>query len=391
MVNQNYHMLTDEESEAAFQRLIAIGTTHNLEGVREYRKQGGKVVGLLSDHIPEEVLYAGGILPWHMVGSMGESTPLAGVHRPPMTDAYNTHVLQAIISGELDFLDSMVATNFDDDCKAAWAIAKYVGKPPSPLWLEIPVTSRQIAVERFAQNIAQLRRDVERQFEVRISDENLADAITIYNSSRRLLHRLYEMRKQDNPPLTGVEVWGIVSAAMSMPQGEFVRQLEPLLPYIGRRQSSVGKGSIRILLSCNYLHNVEYIRLIENLGGLVVIDESDVGSRYFWEFVNEDRVDNLNALAARYLNSTSSPRMDGWPKQIEQIIGWASEFKVDGFVEMAVWQSLPRMFRSEYLFKNLESARIPALHITREYHLANVAQIAIRVEAFLEMLGEGRV
>ena len=111
-------MTSDKDGESKLQQLVEIGTSHNAEGIKDVKSHGGKVVGLWGCYIPEEILYAADILPWHLIGSMKESTPLAGVHRSPATDAYNNHLLEALLDGELDFLDGWIVTNYDDDTKS---------------------------------------------------------------------------------------------------------------------------------------------------------------------------------------------------------------------------------------------------------------------------------
>lgn len=381
--------MAGRDSERKLEQLVEIGASHNLEGIREFKKQGGRVVGLLAAHIPEEILYAAGILPWHIIGTQRESTPLAGVHRSPATDAYCTHVLEALLSGELDFLDGIIATNYDDDTKACEYFSRYYSKPAFVYWLEIPVNARELNIQHYAENLMGMKTAIEQRFNAKISDEKLGDAIRTYNTTRKLLHRLYDMRKKDKPPLTGSEVWGVVSAAMATLQSDFIYQLESLIPYIEKRQLNYINGQPRILLSSDFLHNVGYIRLIEDSGGLVAMDDSDVGARYFWYLVSEEGNNPLHALAERYLDPrVSSPRFAHWDYQVEQVIEWAKEFRIDGIIEMPVLQSLPRLFRSEYFHRTLEEDNFPRTNIQREYHLANVAQVTTRVEAFLEMLGQ---
>ena len=44
---------------------------------REWQKEGKKVIGILGGLIPEEVIYAAGMLPWQVQGSQKKDVPLA--------------------------------------------------------------------------------------------------------------------------------------------------------------------------------------------------------------------------------------------------------------------------------------------------------------------------
>jgi len=343
--------------------------------------------------VPEEIIYAaGGLLPWHVIGSMNETTPLAGVHRSPATDVYTTHVIEALLNGELDFLDGLITTNYDDDGKSVEYFSRFYSKPTIPYWLEIPTQASELSLEHFAGNLLKMKLAIEERFGTlegtEIDKDKLTTAIAEYNTSRKLLHRLYEMRKVENPPISGSEVWAIVAAAMSMPQAEFIQHLEPLLPYIEQRQSPYDSSQARIMVSGDFFHNLDYMKLIEDAGGVIVIDDIDVGTRYFWDMTDEEQGNPLRALADRYLGPMRSPRFCNWDGQADQIIEWVKEYRIDGFVELPVRQSLPTLFRSEYLHRTLEEEGIPSISIQREYHLADAAQITTRVEAFMEMLSQ---
>jgi benzoyl-CoA reductase/2-hydroxyglutaryl-CoA dehydratase subunit BcrC/BadD/HgdB len=213
----------------------------------------------------------------------------------------------------------------------------------------------------------------------------LRDAIAVYDKGRALLRKVYELRKREEPPITGGEALAITMAAMVMPRDEFNQELEALLPYLETRKAKVSRTKPRLLLSGDLLDNPAYIDLVEAAGCLVAMDDMDTGSRYFWEEVDGGS-DLAQALAVRYLKNRS-PRMLDWRGQIEQLVKWAKEFNIDGVLELPDTYDYTRGFRRPVLEKQLKEADIPLMSFERDYYLSNVGQLKTRIGAFLEILG----
>jgi benzoyl-CoA reductase/2-hydroxyglutaryl-CoA dehydratase subunit BcrC/BadD/HgdB len=210
-------------------------------------------------------------------------------------------------------------------------------------------------------------------------------AIAVYDKSYTLLRKLYELRKKEVPPISGSEALAITSAAMVMPRDEFNKKLEELMPYLETRKANVKNTHPRLLLSSDQLDNPAYVELVEQAGCLVVMDDMDNGSHYFWEKVDGSG-DPAQALAVRYLKN-QAPRMFDWRGQTAQLVKWVKEFKIDGVLELLDLYDYPREFRRPFLERWLKEAGVPSMSFERDYHLAGVGQLKTRIGAFLEIVG----
>src|SRR5512143_3343867 len=81
----------------------------------EWKKQGKKVIGIMSADVPEEVVSAAGMLPWRITGTWRENISNASVYRSQNSCSYCNHVLESLLSGELGFLDGIITTDLDQD------------------------------------------------------------------------------------------------------------------------------------------------------------------------------------------------------------------------------------------------------------------------------------
>jgi benzoyl-CoA reductase/2-hydroxyglutaryl-CoA dehydratase subunit BcrC/BadD/HgdB len=367
--------------------LMSAGAGENrTKWANEWQKEGKKVIGVLDSLVPEEVIYAAGMLPWHIHGTWQGNVSRAMMYRMPQGSSFLSHVLESVIEGELDFLNGMAYSNRDEDFMRFRDYWEYLGKADCILFIEVPLMDSELTRRRFTDKIREFIGIVEKCGEVKIDDESLRHAITVYDKGRALLRKMYELRKKEVPPLSGAECLAITTAAMVMPRDEFNRSLEELLPYLETREANISHTRPRLLLSSDMLDNPAYINLVEETGCLVAMDDMDTGSRYFWESVDSANEDPAHALAKCYLQN-QSPRMINWAEQAEQLARWADEFHIDGVLDLHDINDYTRGIRQPFLERRLKASGVPVASFVRDYHLANVGQLKTRIGTFLEMLG----
>lgn len=372
--------------EERLKALLAAGQEANrFQWLKEWKAQGKKVVGVLDSYVPEEVIYAAGMLPWQIIGTWRQNTPLALVYRPANTCRYCTHVLESMLSGELDDLDGIVSTDWDDDRRRLFDQWEHLAKSSFRHVLHVPVEDSALTRRYFAEKVAHLANRLAEFGGVAITEEALGRAIELYNKMRSLLRRVYELRKRTVPPLTGAEMLGLTTAAFVMPKDVYVRELEDLLPYLETRRPPNDTLRPRILVSSDRLDNPAYLALVEDVGALVAMDDLDTGSRYFWQLV-EPGGDPIRALSDRYLTRAPCPRMLFWERQVRQLTAWVGEWQIDGVINFPQRFSYPRLFATPHFEDQMAKAAIPFTTIEREYYFGNIGQLRTRIGAFVENL-----
>ncbi len=255
--------------------------------------------------------------------------------------------------------------------------------------MHLPHKTSESAARFWLREIEELKKELENITREKVTDEKLRNSIRVYNKTRRLVGALYELRKRPNPPLTGAELLALTCTAAVMPKEEYNNRLEELLPYLENRQPRHKQVKPRILVSGDFLDDVRYLKLIEEAGCMVVMDDLDTGSRYLWGTVDESLYNPEYAVAKYYLNRPgTNPHMFEWDKQAKEFMEWVAEYQIDGVVELPVMYSFPREFMSPYLGMKMEEGRIPFISLKHEYGLSNTGQFSTRIGAFLEMIKE---
>jgi benzoyl-CoA reductase subunit C len=353
---------------------------------KEWKRQGRKVIGIMSSYVPEEIVLAAGMLPWRITGSWKENVSHARSYRGESTCSYCNHILESFLNGELDFLDGVIATDQDQDMLRLWDVLLALKVKPFCYAMHVPFSMSELNINFYRDEMRRLIGSLQDFGGIKVDEESLRAAIKTLNQTRTLITRLYDMRKRELPPLSGAEYLGITTSAAVMPKDLFNNELESLLPVLEKRQTNLKKIKPRILVSSEMLDNPAYLDLVEE-NCLVAMDDLDTGSRYFTKNVDTSIQDPVYALAKRYLTRPGAPNMATWDKQADQIIKWVAEYKIDGVLAFPLNWCYPQRYRFPYLAQQLEKAGISSVSVEREYYLANQGQIRTRIGAFLEMLG----
>ncbi|MEW6034273.1 MAG: 2-hydroxyacyl-CoA dehydratase family protein [Chloroflexota bacterium] len=378
----------EQHAEERLKRLLDAASEQNRNRwALQWKERGKKVVGVFDQYVPREIICAAGMLPWRVIGTQQASTPLAERYRPLNTCLYCNHVLESLLAGQLDFLEGAVFTDWDDDQRRLYDAFAYCGRLPFNRMVHLPHQDSELAYQHYMKGLAGLARELEQLSGVSVTDDALRKAIEVCNKTRRLLKRVYALRKKKVPPLSGAEVLALTTAAFVMPNHEFNQELEALLPYLKTRRTSLKPVKPRLLVASDRLDNPTYLQLIEDVGCLVAMDDIDTGSRYFWQMVEtESGSSPLYALSKSYITQPACPRMFFWERQVEQVIAWVKEYRCDGVLNFPQMYSFNRLFAAPYFKERLTEVGIPVATLLREYHLSGEGQLRTRIGAFLEML-----
>ena len=373
-------------------RFMEIVKTTCNETMKAWKDGGGRIVGYFCTNVPEELIMAAGMLPYRVRAPESRDTSEADRYTTYLNCTYCRHVVDDALLGNYDFLDGFVGSNGCDQMRRVSDIFRavsfkeaaekdeffleYVGAPRVPM--------DEASLKYYKDEIIRMKEQMEEFFDVQITEDKLNEAIREVNESRRLLHELYELRKAEQPPITGAEALSVTVAYTCMPKDQFNRELKALLAGLGDRKAAPDHKK-RLFLYGSELDDPDWVKLIEDQGALVVADGTCFGGRMFWDFVDES-TDPMEALAKRYHERWSCPRMCDRERRQDKIKEMVRDWNADGIVgERIVFCQL---WGSEKVMTNLEAqdSGTPTLWLEREYLLGGTGQIKTRVQAFLESM-----
>ncbi len=367
-----------------FDQFKKVFETHH-DYARDWKKKtGGKVFGYLCSYVPEEILYAADILPVRVLGSH-EPQDVTEPHIYTMFCPFSRDVLAQGLQGRYNYLDGLVYAHSCLHMRqafAAWtkhAPVKYNRYIFVPSKIQSPR-----AVTMLTKEIVDFKKSIEDFTGKKITDAALDKAIDVYNTNRRLMKQIYEMRKGEQPLLSGREAAYMVTAGLYMDKAEHNKLLEKTLKELPKRKDLPQPGT-RLMIISSILDSIEFIELTESLNALVVIDDVCNGTRYFWNQV-EPQKDRLAAIASRYINRPPCPAKD-WEKRnrYPYIMGLAKEYNVQGAIVVQQKFCDPHEFDIPPIMNMLKDNGIPSIFLEFDITVP-LGQFRTRVEAFLEML-----
>ena len=176
--------------------------------ILEYKRQGKKVLGWLCTYVPEEIIHAGGALPLRITGYSQEMELEDGNAYVYINNcSFSRSCLQMGTRGEYDFLDGMIASSTCDGARRLIDVWRYYIDTPFHHVLTVPRKFSQRAHNLYHQQVEQFKQHLEEYTGTVITDEALSKSIEIYNESRELLKRLYELRKSERTPISVLRQW----------------------------------------------------------------------------------------------------------------------------------------------------------------------------------------
>jgi bzd-type benzoyl-CoA reductase N subunit len=372
-----------------FQEFAEAARTLVNPAIDRWRERGGGVVGFFCSAMPEEVITAAGLLPFRMRATGSTGTDLSDAYFSSINCSFPRHCYNIALNGGFDYLDGVICMNSCDNVRRIYDNWKRQLPDTFLHIMGLPRKTEAPQVEWFRDEIASLRKALENQFAVEITDESLWEAIKLHNETRRLQRDLYALRKAADPPITGAETLAVIVAGTAMPKAEYNRMLGQLLDELAGTQGNTGYRA-RLLVMGGILDDPEYLRVIEERGGLVVADSLCFGSRILWEDVDENADDPVAALARYYVaERPSCPRTFGdYERRIGLVRDMIQDFNVDGVILERLAFCDHWGFEQFTVENDLKEDGTPCLIIDREYILSGVGQLRTRVQAFLETMGK---
>src|SRR5664280_977047 len=378
-----------------FNSLEYIKNSYNarISQIAEERKTGKKIVGTFCLFVPDEIIFAAGADRIILCGGKNETVSIAEQYLPrnicPLVKSSFGSIVNNGCSGvkscsHFGMVDMVVAENTCDSKKKMYELlGDYVPtyvidlpqRPDSPEALKyflVELDKFKIAMEHLTGN--------------KITVEQLKKEIESSNETRKLLHRLYNLRKMNPPPISGVDVLKIMQKQYFLSPEEFKKSIRMLIGEVEQVKVE-GAHKPRIMITGCPMSggNTKVPEVIESKGGVIIVaEESCTGTRSFWDLVDESK-DPMLALAERYIKipcSCMSPN----DRRIDNILELAKEFKIDGVVYYTLQFCHGYNIEKYKVHQALKNVGIPMLAIETDYGDSDVEQIGLRIDAFMEML-----
>jgi benzoyl-CoA reductase subunit C len=352
-----------------------------------WKAGGGKVVGCRCLYVPEEIVWAAGMLPYPLYGTP-EPVSLADSYFQSCTCEFVRNLFDQALQGRLGFLDGMAVANTCDAVRHLLDMwSQYIPGAPACMINNPQKLGGEANRQYYLEELKRFRREMEELSGNRVTDEKLQAAIDLYNETRLLLSSLYELRKQDPPPFSGQEAFEVARAAAILPKNQANPLLRGLLEQL-RAGTAVGaeRGQKpRILVTGSLIDHPALIRIVEEQGGTVVADDLCTTSRTFDRLVEKD-ADPLTALYRYFNDRPLCACMHPEEARLEHLLRQVEEFHAAAVINFNLKYCHPSLYEAPNLYKALQARNVPSITLEVGHDLSGHGQLATRIQAFLEMV-----
>jgi bzd-type benzoyl-CoA reductase N subunit len=361
---------------------------------RELHDAGKKVIGYFCCFVPDEIITAFDMVPYRIQGSPNEPIDQADAFIEPMACPFARSCFNKALKGEYDFLDGFVAPHSCDTIERMYHIWHHNKPAPFNHLLNVPHMMGPSSDKFYRKELDYFINCLEDWSGRKLNPGKLKEAVALYNQRRAVLRELYELRKTNPPLVSGTEITKALVAGMGIPAAEHIELVKRFIVEVKERPLPKAEKLPRIFIWGNEIDDVAFIKLVEESGAQVVMDDLCTGTRFFWDDVPET-VDPLVGIATRYLCThcprTNVPQMESREKDLENRYGYIKNFiktwKVDAAIFYIVRYCDTCELEGPDLREYLNSMKIPVLMIEDDYSTSTIGQLRTRVQAFLEMIG----
>ncbi len=354
-----------------------------------FRQKGGRVLGTFCSYVPEELLNVDGLASFRMRSLGCAGTEMADSTMSILNCGYTRHCLETGLEGGYDFLDGFVFVPGCDHLRRLYDNWAHFLDSPFLALLDVPHIRDDDAVQWYRDEIAALWEKLAGAFSLSRDPEAVREGIRKTNQTRRLLTDMDSARPQGGGGLSGSEMLELSLFASSVPREIVNPLLEDVAASLRDRPLPDVSPRARVLLVGSHLDDTEFMELLEDTGALVVRDAYCGGLRDQIGLVDESLDDPFRAIADRYLERLSCPRMyDDYPRRLETIVRMAGDAAVDGIILEQMKFCETWGIDGNVLLQDLRKRDIPVLRLEREYRMSGAGQLRTRVQAFLESMGK---
>ncbi len=362
--------------------------------ILDAKKQGKPVVGTFCVFVPEElVLAAGGVCVGLCGGSQGSvpdaETVLPRNICPMVKSAYGFKLGK--ICPYFQSVDFVYGETTCDAKKKTWEVLDRL--VPTHV-MEIPQMKRERDRVLWLEEVKDFKKKMEEVSGKTITSADITKATVVMNEKRKALQRLNALRTHSPAPISGKDALLIEQIAFYDEPVRFAEKLNALCDELDQRvregNGVAPKTAPRILVSGTpmALPNWKVHNLIENAGGIVVNEESCIGTRYFKDLMDEKNGSmdaQLSALTDRYMKidcSCFTPNTE----RVDQVLKEYQTSGAQGILHYCLQFCHTYNIEAIKIKEACDKKNIPFLAIESDYSPEDTGQLQTRIEAFLEQV-----
>ena len=349
--------------------------------------------------MPEVVLNVDNCFSVRLRAPKTGSFDIASYYMSNYTCEYCRALVERAIEGGYNFLDAIAGVDACAEMNRCMENIELVAAPDMPnkkmfvTHCDIPYKVKDYTLKHYVKQIRNRFLNVLAEtYGVDTSDKALRKAVAEHNEVCKIISEIAEMRKLDNPIITGYEFHILNLVSYTCPKALILPYLRETLAELKKRKPDAKNPyRARVAIVGSEIDDPSLTKLIEGCGALIVSDRFCFGSTPGREVIElNDEEDVLRQICRHYMETSECARYISDEKvhqRRETADRLAREYKADGIIyeqmKYCDYWGFERALASYIM--NTEYGW-PVLSIDRVYNNGYSGQLRTRVQAFVESL-----
>lgn len=350
-----------------------------------YIERGKKVIACFPYFVPEELIFAAGMVPMGLWGCKGAPVR-AKEYFPTFFCSVAQMGMEMILNGTLDGISGVVCPSICDTLRPLTQNLKSSGRYPVIFLAHPQNRKKEYGVVFCRFQYENMKQHLEEIAGSPITDESIHEAIHIYNENRAACRRFVRLAGLHPEAVSAVMRGRVLKSRHFLEKPEHTQLLCRLNEELERLPVREWDGT-RIVLSGILADHENLLKLFDKYKIAVTADDLAHESRGFLRDAAEDG-DPMEALARQFSaqdNDTVlyAPELDG---RQEHIVRLVKESKSQGVVIAMMSFCDPEELEYPSLKQRLDKEKIPSLVLGYDHQMTDFGQAETALQAFKDVL-----
>lgn len=369
----------------------------NNDLVKQAKNDGGIALGYTCYHIPEVLLNCGNCFSVRLRAPRTGSMDIATYYMSNFLCGYSKAILERAIEGGYNFLNGILASETCSEMNRSLEHFELLDLVLEErffvTFLDAPFKIAEHTVKHYVKQARiHILDKMTEVYGVDTSDEALLKAVEEHNEVCRIMTEIGDLRKAENPVITGYEYHVLNLITYCCPKSLILPKLRETLEELRTREPDIKKNyRAKIVVVGSEMDDPDFTALIEDSGALVVADRYCFGALPGrQEIVIEEGKDVLTQICLHYMKTSQCPRFMSHEKIQERrdyVRKLVEEYHADGVmyeqIKFCEYWGYERALASHIM--NNEYG-VPTAAVDRQYTASASGQLRTRVQAFVESL-----
>lgn len=354
----------------------------------KYLAEGKKAVGIFPYYAPEEIVYAGGMVPLGVWGGQGPIEQ-AKNYFPTFYYSLALRCLEMALDGTLDGLSASIITTLDDTLRPFSQNYKVsAGRKIPMVFLNHGQHRKEDFGKKYnAKIFNNAKEELEKICDVKITDENLKKAFVVYNENRAEKRKFIKLAASHPQSIKASDRSNVLKSSYFMLKDEHTALLKQLNEKLEVLPEEKWDG-VRVVTSGVITDNPGLLEVFDNYKVCVVADDVAHESRALKIDIDLTIEDPMLALADQFARMDEDPILydPDIYKRPKYVLDLVKENKADGCLLFMMNFNDTEEMEYPSLKQAFDAAKIPLIKMGYDQQMSDFGQVKTQLETFNEIV-----